>query len=155
MLEKLSKLGIFLNEHIPPLPWTLPSHAGMFTGHYPDEVSADWRQPLDSTYPTLAEVLQGQGYQTAGFVGNNAYCISEYGLNRGFLHYEDFRKSPGQIALGSSIVRTAAETLDLRGKFSTYNNFGRKSAEHINHDFLSWLGKRDLNSTILCLFELL
>jgi arylsulfatase A-like enzyme len=143
-LELLSKQGVFFKRAYSSSPWTLPSHAGMFTGHYPNEVTADWRTPLDASFPTLAEVLQEQGYQTAGFVGNNAYCITEYGLHRGFEHYEDFRKSPGQIALGSSIVRTATEVLDLREKISTYNNFGRKSAEQLNHDFLSWLGKRDL-----------
>ena len=70
--------------------WTLPSHASMFTGRWPHELSAGWFTPLDGTYPTLAEFLGSRGYATAGFVANYWYCASDSGLNRGFTAYQDY-----------------------------------------------------------------
>jgi len=44
---------------------------------------------LDSRFPTLAEVLSDSGYRTGGFVANNYWLRSAFGLDRGFEHYED------------------------------------------------------------------
>ena len=38
-------------------PWTLPGHAGLFTGRWAHELSSSWDVPLDGTYATLAEAL--------------------------------------------------------------------------------------------------
>ena len=54
------------------------------------ELSVGWLTPLDDARPTLAEFLGEQGYATAGFVANTAYCASDSGLARGFTHYQDF-----------------------------------------------------------------
>ena len=70
--------------------WTLPSHASMFTGRWPHELSAGWLTPLDATYPTVAEYLGEHGYATAGFTANYWYCSSNSGLERGFTVYRDF-----------------------------------------------------------------
>ncbi len=67
--------------------WTLPSHAGFFTGRWPHELSAGWLTPLDATHPTLAEYLGSHGYATAGFVANLFYCGADTGLERGFTRY--------------------------------------------------------------------
>lgn len=70
-------------------PWTLPSHASMFTGRWPHELSVDVDRPLDGTYPTIAEHLSKRGYATGGFAANTSYTNAWYGLARGFAHYED------------------------------------------------------------------
>ena len=73
-----------------PRSWTLPSHASMFTGRWPHELSAGWFTPLDWAYPTLAEFLGSRGYATAGFIANYWYCSSDSGLDRGFTAYQDY-----------------------------------------------------------------
>ena len=50
--------------------------------------------PLGTKFPTLAEDLGSRGYATAGFVGNVQYCSYDFGLNRGFTHYEDYVLEP-------------------------------------------------------------
>ena len=82
-------------------PWTLPTHASLFTGKYPFEHGArtfrwpEWaRSPLAESHFTLAEALQALGFRTAAFVANNAFLTEEYQLNQGFETYVVDR-SPG------------------------------------------------------------
>lgn len=88
-LERLAADGILFENAIAPAPWTAASHASFFTGRYPIDLSVGFRSPLDDAEPTLAEVLTANGYATAGFVGNRFYAGRGFGLDRGFLHYDD------------------------------------------------------------------
>ena len=90
VLERLAKRGIRFDEARATAPWTLPSHASMFTGRWPHELGEKWMTPLRGNFPTLAEYLGDHGYATAGFVANVGYCSQETGLARGFTHYEDY-----------------------------------------------------------------
>src|SRR4030095_5740987 len=98
-LEKFARGGVSFERAIATAPWTLPSHASMFTGRYPHELTAGWVSALDDRYPTLAEVLQNEGSLTAGFVANTFYCDRETGLDQGFIHYEDHTVSAGQVVM--------------------------------------------------------
>ena len=93
-LERLAKRGIRFDEARATAPWTLPSHASMFTGRWPHELDVNWHTPLGTKFPTLAEYLGSRGYATAGFVANVHYCSYEFGLDRGFTHYEDYVLEP-------------------------------------------------------------
>ena len=103
-LADLARDGVRFDSARSTAPWTLPSHASMFTGQWPHRLSVDWMTGLDGTYPTLAEFLAGQGYATAGFVANTYYCNARYGLDRGFARYEDFREN--QIVSLFEVVRS-------------------------------------------------
>ncbi len=138
-LERLAQTGVRFDAAIATAPWTLPSHAGMFTGRLPHELSADFRTPLDATYPTLAEVLARRGWQTAGFVANTYYCNAEQGLARGFAHYEDYQVSFSEFVLSASLSRKLLNQDWLRRAVGYYDVIGRKSAEDINRAFLDWL----------------
>lgn len=141
-LERIAQNAILFENARSTSPWTLPSHASMFTGQYPHELSCGWVEPLDAAYPTLAELLVDAGYETAGFVANLDYCIREFGLDRGFIHYEDYRASFGQMigdsALGGAMAR------ELLPSIGDHQILGRKNAASINHDFLSWLDQRSV-----------
>jgi arylsulfatase A-like enzyme len=65
-LEELARPGIRFDRAQATAPWTLPSHAGMFTGRWPHELTAGWMAPLDAADPTVAEYLGSKGYATAG-----------------------------------------------------------------------------------------
>ncbi|HET9530262.1 MAG TPA: sulfatase [Blastocatellia bacterium] len=137
-LERLAKAGARFDRAMATAPWTLPSHASMFTGRYPYELSAGWSQPLDGTYPTLAEALSARGYVTGGFAANPWYCTYESGLERGFARYEDLKVSPGQIILHSSIARMMTGEDWYRKVTGHYEMLGRKSAAEVNGSFLRW-----------------
>ena len=67
-------------------PWTLPSHASLLTGFYPDEHRAGHANvftPLPSDVPTVAEILSNSGYRTIAHTGAG-YVGRRYGLQRGF-----------------------------------------------------------------------
>jgi arylsulfatase A-like enzyme len=142
LLTDLSQRGVLFRNTMTPSPWTLPAHASMFTGQWPNKLGVGWSKPLDDKYTTLAEVLRNKGYQTAGFAANKLYCSRELGLARGFEHFEDYRLTFGQMVLSEALSR---ELLNKTGTFellATDQNFGRKSAQQVNKDFLNWLSKR-------------
>jgi hypothetical protein len=93
-LDRLARRGVRFDRAFAAAPWTLASHSSMFTGRWAHELSANWLEPLDATYPTVAEFLSSKGYDTAGFVANLDYCGRETGLARGFAHYDDYPFSP-------------------------------------------------------------
>jgi arylsulfatase A-like enzyme len=152
-LARLARKGVRFDRARSPAPWTLPSHASMFTGRWPHELSAGLAGPLDGRHPTLAEAMRDRGYATAGFVANTTYCSAETGLARGFLHYEDHSLSPRSLlratALGGRLIDPAlsgvqklATALGLRGGLSPGNGKAFKDAATINADFLAWLSDR-------------
>ena len=79
-------------------PWTLPSHASLFTGRFAYEHGAHrfrtrpgarWNsRALGPRLPTLAEMASELGLATAAFVANAGYLGPELGLGRGFDVYE-------------------------------------------------------------------
>lgn len=89
-----SRRGVRFDQARATTPYTLGTHASLFTGHWMSGTSARVDAPLDGRWPTLAEHLRDRGYATAGFVGNIFYGSAHYGLDRGFSHYHDI---PGNI----------------------------------------------------------
>ncbi|MDT7040988.1 sulfatase [Candidatus Nitronereus thalassa] len=137
-LKDFAATGARFDQALSTAPWTLPSHGSMFTGYHGHELSTNWRVPLDATYPTLAEELRNAGYLTAGFVANLEYCSYVYGINRGFIHYEDFEFSLGELAVSASLIRSIFGIPNERW-FTYYELLNRKKAPDINRAFLDWL----------------
>lgn len=145
-LERLAERGVTFETALATTSWTLPSHASMFTGQLPVRLSATWFNPLDDAWPTLAEALSARGYRTGGFVSNLLYTTREFGLARGFAHYEDYRISPGQAILSTTLGRLGFDTpvADWRpgrvqALFGRPFLPGRKAADQVNRDVLDWL----------------
>ncbi|HLH41456.1 MAG TPA: sulfatase [Bryobacteraceae bacterium] len=88
-LRELARQSTLYSHVVATSDFTLPTHASMFTGVYPEWHGA-FRQdgesplPLRPGRPTLAELLRGHGYWTAGAVANFAYLAPWSGLIRGF-----------------------------------------------------------------------
>lgn len=65
-------------------PWTLPSHASLFTGTTPSKHGAHaGHKQLDNALITLPEVVQREGYETVA-VSNNTWISEEFGFGSGF-----------------------------------------------------------------------
>ncbi len=136
-LDSLAKSSVVFDRATSTAPWTLPSHASIFTGRYPHELSADWRAPLDDTYRTLAEVLSDRGYITGGFVANRFYGAREFGLGRGFQHYESRRATPSELIATSRLGRGLISRFNQLSH--SYYMEGRMNASEINRRVLRWL----------------
>lgn len=136
-LERLAAAGASFDHAWATAPWTLPSHATLFTGRYPHELSADWETPLDDEHRTLAEHFATRGYRTGGFVGNLIYATYETGLDRGFARYDDYPVSASMVA--NSHLLTRLIVLRIRRWLGVDQFLVWKSAEEINRGFLDWL----------------
>ena len=89
-------LGAFAEEArvytqaVAQAPWTLPSHASMFTGLYPSEHAATQESPyLPAQIGTLAETLSTAGYATACY-SSNAWITPYTRLTAGFDETDNF-----------------------------------------------------------------
>jgi arylsulfatase A-like enzyme len=156
-MDQFAARGTVFDRAIAPSTWTLASHASIFTGRRPGELSARWRTPLDRSFPTLAEVLRDHGYRTAGFVTNLIYTGGESGLARGFLHYEDVLRTRRQVLWNVALARVPM-LRDLWGARSPRAVWGpirrhdirldpdgraQKTAEQVSGDLLRWLDRQE------------
>jgi arylsulfatase A-like enzyme len=138
-LTQLSKQGVSFDWAIVPAPWTIASHASMFTGRPAADLIPRTESPLPDEVPTLAERLGREGYQTAAFVGNLYFLGRDTGLNRGFAHYESFRFSFGQFLLSFQPGRALTNLPSFRSLVGFHDTFNRKAAEEVSSEFLHWL----------------
>jgi arylsulfatase A-like enzyme len=87
-LESLAVESTVFDNAIAASPWTLPSHASIFTGLYPGQHNTHaehfW---LNDSYRTTAEILADHGYQTVMF-SNNDYVSQITNLVQGFERYK-------------------------------------------------------------------
>lgn len=142
-LSRLAQSAVHFTNAISPASWTLQAHSSIFTGRLPFKLTADWSKPLDATYPTLAEAYREAGYDTAGFIANYYYLGREYGLDRGFQHYESYRLTPGRAFASTSLGVVFYRRKRLFRPIETNENFGYKNASHVRQEFIDWLERRD------------
>lgn len=87
--DTLAREGAVVETMISNAPWTLPSHASLFTGLYPSEHGAQWRtgrRLAPRVRTTMAELLRAAGYETVCATGNGLISATT-GLARGFDRY--------------------------------------------------------------------
>lgn len=156
-LDSIARHGVVFDEAHSTAPWTLPSHASMFTGRYTSATGTDFDTALPTGAPTLAEVLRDRGYVTGGFTANLMATRAESGLARGFIRYEDFTSSAREVLHSTTFTQADIfvvflENLrqgrywrvwrDLRqGNFETHFTVAShdvKRAPVVARDFLAW-----------------
>jgi arylsulfatase A-like enzyme len=83
-LRALAARGVLFEQCRAPAPWTVPSHASLFTGLLPNAHGClDLQSPLAPAHVTLAERLRDAGYDTI-LVSNNSAVGPITGLAQGF-----------------------------------------------------------------------
>jgi arylsulfatase A-like enzyme len=155
-LERFAGRGVRFDLAFATSSWTLPSHASLFTGRWPHELGVSWTSPLRPDVPTLAGYLGARGYETAGFVANLDYCGRETGLDRGFVHYEDYpiglyetfarcvglghrMELPSWACIVERLVEKASgRTLELNPRSIEH----AKPGAEVDRAFLDWLSRR-------------
>ena len=122
-LEALASEGLLFSDAYALTSLTQPTHASLFTSFYPiaHRVIRNGLV-LDDEYTTLAEVLKGHGYQTAGFVSSYPMS-SRFGLAQGFEHwddeFEDGQQKPKRRQLDTWAQSTVGGAFDRRGNHTT------------------------------------
>jgi arylsulfatase A-like enzyme len=83
-LDEVARDGVRFLNMIATAPWTLPSHASLFTGMYSVTHGAtDENRFLSPRHKILPEYLKAAGYRTAAFC-TNPWVSPETGFGRGF-----------------------------------------------------------------------
>lgn len=157
-LDSLAAEGTRFDWAISNAGWTLPAHATLFTGRYRQHLSVSFERRLDTRDRVLAEAFAGEGYETAGFVGNLHYTTWESGLARGFHYFEDYPRSLEMLAKNTLHGQTvmAEEVLRATTPSRLWRAVRRKrlmvqpkpegppvQAEEITNRFLRWHARRD------------
>ena len=76
-------------EAVAPAPWTMPSHASMFTGMYPSRHGASQENPYLEGVTTLAQQVSAAGYATACY-SSNTWITPYTNLTDGFDDQSNF-----------------------------------------------------------------
>jgi arylsulfatase A-like enzyme/Tfp pilus assembly protein PilF len=125
-LDALARQGTVFEKAFAQAPITTVSHATILSGTYPQFHRVnDFGVPLPATVPWLPDLLRGQGYRTAAFVG--ALILDPRGglapgFDRGFETYD----------AGFKVKR---------GKEDRYATMERRGEEVVSRA-LAWLGQR-------------
>ncbi|MFH1403308.1 MAG: sulfatase [Candidatus Altiarchaeota archaeon] len=125
-IDSLSSNSLLFTRYYTALPSTMPSHATMFTSKMPYEHKLQENgQAISLNETTLAEVLNGGGYNTAA-ITSAGHLNTGSGLGQGF----DYFDSPGEsnTRLRRQIVgytRGASETTDLALEWLESNPGGK------------------------------
>lgn len=105
-IDSLSAGATLFSRAMAPAPWTLPTHASIFTGkdpfehgahRLPPEPGKQHLNPLHADHVTLAEVFSEAGYATAGFAANDGYLTPRWQLDQGFQRFVAERGDADEI----------------------------------------------------------
>ncbi len=148
-LTGLAARGVRFDEARSTAPWTLPSHASLFTGRWPHDLKVSVGRPLGDAHLTLAEHLADSGYATGAFVGNTQNCNAWYGFDQGFARYEDFYENRSVNPLeflrssraGSAFLMSGFGQWVVKSLMDPPRYRYRKTAAMINRDALAWIDK--------------
>jgi arylsulfatase A-like enzyme/Tfp pilus assembly protein PilF len=112
-IDSFAKEGVLFSNAASTVPFTLPAHSSIHTGLYPPGhgVRENVGYILDPGIPTLAEVLSGGGWATAGFI--SAFVLDgRWGIGRGFDHYfDDFNLADFETPNLASVQRSGDVTV--------------------------------------------
>lgn len=88
-IDQFAAEGALFEATISSSPWSLPSHASIFTGLTASVHGCeDAKHQLPGIHATLAERLKNTGVATAGFI-SSPYLNPIFGLAQGFASYVD------------------------------------------------------------------
>lgn len=87
-IDELVEKSLAFSRAYAPSPWTKPSVASIHTGLFPTAHTVERpHSALPSDVVTLAEILKGEGWQTAS-VTSNMLLDERYGYSQGFDSYD-------------------------------------------------------------------
>jgi arylsulfatase A-like enzyme/Flp pilus assembly protein TadD len=113
-VDSIAANGVLFENAVTQTPLTPPSHASIFTGQYPTvhHVRDTGGFILQASTPTLAAILEQQGWDTAAFV-SSAVLKKLFGFSQGFAVYDDQMPKPANSRdVLEDPERRAGDTVD-------------------------------------------
>jgi arylsulfatase A-like enzyme len=96
-VDALAAAGIRYTHAYANAPWTLPSHASLFTGLYPSGHQVGWPDTwARDDLVMLAERLRDAGYETAGVV-ENPWLTEPFNMTQGFETFSHVEATPDAV----------------------------------------------------------
>jgi arylsulfatase A-like enzyme len=106
-LDALASDGVLFEDVSSTAPWTLPAHASLLTGLYPNRTGVrTLHHALPADVDTLATRLALQGFETMAVV-NSLYLTRASGLDQGFARFEAIPEDQSAEGAAAHIVDTA------------------------------------------------
>jgi arylsulfatase A-like enzyme len=105
----LAGSSVVFDDAVAQAPWTLPSHASMFTGEYPwEHGTTHARSYFPADKETFVSLFREEGYATAA-VTPNVWITPHKGMTRDFDHVENFLgKADNRLSVALSRLGTKA-----------------------------------------------
>lgn len=98
-LDRLAASSLRFTHALSTASWTLPAHASLLTGLYPDRHGAtDPRTAIAPNLPRLAHTLRAAGYRTVAFT-DGTYLEPLFGFGEGFDLYDGARAPDARIEI--------------------------------------------------------
>jgi arylsulfatase A-like enzyme len=150
-LKELAEDAVVFDHATSSAPWTLPSHASLFTGlpsylHFATHGKSEEIpiHPLEESYQTLAELLAKNGYDTGAVIANTGVLAPRFGIGQGFGYYW-WGRARNQYLFFSTLLNglkkffpsRSAENWKIECGIFPLNNAGR-----INDISLDWLHRK-------------
>ena len=112
-LESLADDSTIFDWAVAPAPWTVPSHASMFTGLYPTVHQTNQSYAsLPQGIPSLAELLRDNGYETVAFCNNPLVsCSTTASTGVSISFSTTVEPSPTSPALAMPVLPDNAESM--------------------------------------------
>ncbi|SEH39792.1 choline-sulfatase [Halopenitus malekzadehii] len=89
-IQQLADSSIVFENAVTQAPWTLPSHASMFTGEYPwEHGTTHAKSYFDEDRETFVSAFRDAGYDTAA-ITPNVWITPHKGMTEDFDHVENF-----------------------------------------------------------------
>jgi len=168
-LDAFSPEGVLYKNAYATAPWTLSSHASMFTGKYPTRHGANFNPDsfqiakyfesqkgqqfdmsdlntrsifkLSEENITLAEILSERGYRTAGIIGG-PFTASIFGLAQGFDYYDEKFLDVEKDTSFSLIYQLVDLFFSLKDFIAQHGYSAvKRSASQLNEAAFQWLEK--------------
>ena len=128
-LERLASEGLLFEQARAVAPWTLPSHASLFTGRLPSQHGCTWEHRwLLDRYDTMAETLGAAGMETFGAT-TNPNASSLYNLQQGFTTFvetwmrREHHRGLDDSAIANAEIAAWLERRDDRTPFFLFVNY--------------------------------
>ncbi len=107
--------GTVFETVVAPAPWTLPSHASMFSGLDAHRHGVNYTQPVPASLTMLAELLRQSGYATLAVTGGG-FVHPQYGFAQGFDRYWSFGVRVGDEAEIDAEVERACSAIEAHAR---------------------------------------